>query len=117
MRYGILCDVELLDLSNIVHAGNSKKEHQGMGASLVNTVVNYSISIGVGIAGTVEVHVNNGGKTKANELLGYRAALYMAVGLAGLGILIALTFVGKTFLSTGEKKVDVEHKKGEDFGI
>ncbi|RDA85703.1 hypothetical protein CP532_0723, partial [Ophiocordyceps camponoti-leonardi (nom. inval.)] len=33
------------------------RRHQGMGASLVSTVVNYGIAIGVGIAGTVEMHV------------------------------------------------------------
>ncbi|KAM3505524.1 hypothetical protein MY11210_007940 [Beauveria gryllotalpidicola] len=40
-----------LTLSNAV-----AKEHQGIGASLVNTVVNYGIALGVGIAGTVEVN-------------------------------------------------------------
>jgi hypothetical protein len=43
-----------------------------MAASLVNTVVNYSISIGVGIAGTVDIHVNKGGRTENDELGGYR---------------------------------------------
>lgn len=46
-----------LILSNLV-----KKEHQGMGASLVNT--DYSISVGVGIAGTVKVHTNREGITQ-----------------------------------------------------
>ena len=31
---------------------------QGVAASLVNTVVNYSISIGIGVAGTVEREVH-----------------------------------------------------------
>lgn len=53
------------------------KEHQGVAASLVNTVVNYSISLGLGFAGTVEVHVNNGGKTPDDLLKGYRGAFYM----------------------------------------
>ena len=34
-----------------------------MAASLVNTTVNYSISLGLGFAGTIEVHVHRGGKT------------------------------------------------------
>lgn len=38
-----------LILSNAVN-----KEHQGIGASLVNAVVNYSIALGVGFAGTVD---------------------------------------------------------------
>lgn len=65
------------------------KEHQGIAASLVATVVNYSISIGLGVAGTVEVHVNQGGR---DVLQGYRGALYTAVGLSGTGILFALYF-------------------------
>lgn len=79
-----------LILSNAV-----KKEHQGIAASLVATVVNYSISLGVGFAGTVEVHVNNGGKTKADLLKGYRGALYLGVGLAGLGLVICLVFLAR----------------------
>ena len=65
------------------------KEHQGVAASLVVTIVNYSISIGLGIAGTVEVHVNDGGQ---NLLKGYRGASYAAVGLSGLGVFWALYF-------------------------
>lgn len=76
-----------LTLSNAV-----KKEHQGIGASLVNTVVNYSISIGLGIAGTVEGHVNGGGNTKEELLKGYRGALYVAIGLAGLGLVLSSFF-------------------------
>lgn len=79
-----------LILSNAV-----KKEHQGIAASLVATVVNYSISLGVGFAGTVEVHVNNGGANKADLLMGYRGALYMGIGLAGLGLLICLIYLVK----------------------
>lgn len=71
------------------HAG---PEHQGIGASLVNTIVNYSISIGLGIAGTVEVYVNNGGTNPADILKGYRGAWYSGIGLSGLGILFALYF-------------------------
>jgi len=79
-----------LILSNAV-----AKEHQGVGASLVNTVVNYSISIGLGFAGTVEGHVNHGGKTPQDILLGYRGALYMSIGLAGLGLGVSTLFAIK----------------------
>ena len=61
-----------LILSNAV-----SKDHQGVGASLVNTVVNYSISLGLGFAGTVQVHVNHGGMTPEEQFEGYRGALYM----------------------------------------
>ncbi len=66
------------------------KEHQGIAASLVATVVNYSISIGLGIAGTVESHVNNEGQ---DLLKGYRGALYAGIGLSGTAVLLSLLFV------------------------
>ena len=40
--------------------------------------------------------MNNGGLTNADVLHGYRCALYMAIGLAGLGILLAISFLLKT---------------------
>jgi hypothetical protein len=65
------------------------REHQGVSASLVATIVNYSISLGLGLRGTVEVHVNNGGK---GLLRGYRGAWYLAIGLSGLGIVLAMFY-------------------------
>ncbi|KIW78101.1 hypothetical protein Z517_07934 [Fonsecaea pedrosoi CBS 271.37] len=75
---------------NIVLSDHMPPEHQGLAASLINTVINYSISIGLGIAGTVEVHVNDGGR---NPLQGYRGAWYLAIGLDGLGILCAICLI------------------------
>ncbi|KAF3064092.1 hypothetical protein GL218_01228 [Daldinia childiae] len=49
-------------------------EHQGIAASLVTTVVNYSGALALGVAGTVELHVNNGGVTAEDILKGYRGA-------------------------------------------
>ncbi|KAJ5797314.1 uncharacterized protein N7503_006610 [Penicillium pulvis] len=74
-----------LILSNSMH-----RHHQGLAASLVATTVNYSISLGLGFAGTVETHVNDGGK---DILQGYRGALYMGIGLAGLGLFISILFM------------------------
>jgi len=65
-------------------------EQQGIAASLVNTVINYSISIGLGIAGTVESQVNDGGR---NLLQGYRGAWYVGIGLDGVGILLACCLI------------------------
>lgn len=66
------------------------REHQGLAASLVNTAVNYSISLGLGFAGTVETHVNDEGRS---ILKGYRGALYMGVGLAGLGLAVSVGYM------------------------
>ncbi|KAL6236263.1 hypothetical protein BDW75DRAFT_250204 [Aspergillus navahoensis] len=65
-------------------------KHQGASASLINTVINYSIAIGLGIAGTVEAEVMNGGE---DRLVGYRAALWTSVGLSALAFSIALVYV------------------------
>ncbi|OQE41172.1 hypothetical protein PENCOP_c005G08750 [Penicillium coprophilum] len=74
----------------IILSNSMPREHQGLAASLVNTIVNYSISIGLGLAGTVESQVNRGG---TDTFRGYRGASYMGIGLAGLGIAIATMFV------------------------
>lgn len=65
------------------------KEHQGMSASLVSTVVNYSISLGLGIAGTVNKYTAE----KHGTLAGLRAGWYFGIGLDVLGIAIAGYFV------------------------
>lgn len=69
-----------------------------MAASIVATVVNYSISIGLGIAGTIESQINRDG---TQVLLGYRSAWYVCVGMAGLGWLLAVSFY---FVSRGDRK-------------
>jgi hypothetical protein len=66
---------------------------QGIAGSLISTTVNYSISLGLGLASTVEVHVNDNGR---DLLMGIRGAWFMGVGLGGLGILICLAFVVKS---------------------
>lgn len=77
-----------LTLSNSV-----AKKHQGIGASLVNTVVNYGIALGVGFAGTVDVNVHGGIDTEHARLRGYRSALWTGVGIGGLGLLISCVFL------------------------
>ncbi|KAI1822633.1 major facilitator superfamily transporter [Xylaria intraflava] len=64
-----------------------KREHQGTGASLVNTVINYSISLAVGFAGTVETHVG-----QPDQLSSFRGGLYFGVGTAAFGLAICIVF-------------------------
>ncbi|KAH7319184.1 hypothetical protein BKA65DRAFT_437906, partial [Rhexocercosporidium sp. MPI-PUGE-AT-0058] len=77
--------------ATILLSDHMRKEHQGVAASLVNTVINYSVSIGLGFAGTIESKVNKGGE---HLLGGYRGAWYMGIGLAGLGICVSVLFGG-----------------------
>jgi MFS family permease len=76
--------------ASIIVSDSLPPERQGTAGSLVNTIVNYSIAFGLGLAGTVELQVNKGGQDLER---GYRGALYMGIGLAGLGILCALTLL------------------------
>jgi len=63
------------------------RKRQGVGASLVNTTVNVSISLGLGIASTVQAAVQGG-----DALRGQRGALYTGIGMAGAGLLCAVFF-------------------------
>ena len=82
--------------ATIIFSNAVPQEYQGMGASIVMTVVNYSISLGLGFAGTIEKNINHGGLTDADKLFGYRAALWFSVGLAGLGLALSLIFVARS---------------------
>ncbi|KAK4500430.1 hypothetical protein PRZ48_008619 [Zasmidium cellare] len=90
-----------------VYLSNSiAKEQQGVAASLVSTVVNYSISLGLGFAGTVEVNVRHGDSPE-EVLNGYRGALYIAVGFAGMGLATSVVFLAHTYWSGREgRKVE-----------
>lgn len=87
----------------ILLSNHMPKEHQGLAASLVNTMVNYSISIALGIAGTVEVSVNNHGATEADLMWGIRSAWWTGVALAGCGVVLGALFFGRTWLKEGWK--------------
>jgi hypothetical protein len=72
-------------------------ERQGIAASLIATVVFYSQSLGLGMAGVVEVNVAHG-----SVLNGYRGAWYLAIGLSGLGLGVGIIFALTSML--GETK-------------
>jgi hypothetical protein len=61
------------------------RDMQSIAGSLVATVVNYNVSLGLYLAATVEVYTNNGGTTPDGILKGLRGAWYLGVDSAGLG--------------------------------
>ena len=79
--------------ATIIMSNAVSKKNQGIAASLVTTIVNYSISLGLGFAGTVEVHVNNGGHNPQDVLKGYRGAWYVGIGLAATGLFISVVYL------------------------
>ncbi|KAF2468938.1 MFS general substrate transporter [Lindgomyces ingoldianus] len=97
--------------ANILLSSSLPKEKQGIAASLVSTMVNYSISCGLGFAGTIDRYIitqeaNKRGihgnpaplfdhsmTTQTIRLIGHRAAFWFAVGLGGLGMVVAGIFI------------------------
>ncbi|KAI1813904.1 putative major facilitator superfamily transporter [Poronia punctata] len=67
-------------------------EHQGIAASLVTTVVNYSGALALGIAGTVESRFNGNGRDAEDILRGYRGAWYLGLSLATTGFIVSSVF-------------------------
>ena len=70
-------------------------KQQGITISLVATVVNHSMSLGLGIASTAQYYIDDDGR---DILAGYRGAFYVSIGLGSLGILIAVAFFIKDLL-------------------
>lgn len=93
----------------IILSNQMPPEHQGLAASLINTVVNYSISIGLGMAATVEAHVNSDG---ADLLRGYQGAWYLGIGLDALGMVFAVGLI-ISWRATAKAKIRAELEKKE----
>lgn len=90
------------------------KEKQGIAASLVSTMVNYCISCGLGFAGTVHRHAFINASTARGQrgiplpvaeitplyteirAEAIKGPWFFAVGLSGLGVIIAAWFVLRT---------------------
>ncbi|KAM0724227.1 hypothetical protein Q7P37_000109 [Cladosporium fusiforme] len=68
------------------------RESQGIAASLISTMVNYSISLGLGMAGSVERYVGD----RDGALEGWRAGLWFGVALDAVGLVISAYFIWKT---------------------
>lgn len=83
-----------LDMSfpaaTIILSDNLPMQYQGMAGSLANTMVNYSMSLCLGMGTTVETQINKDG---SRLLKGYRAAEYLSVGLSGLGCVISTIYL------------------------
>jgi MFS family permease len=97
--------------ANILMSSSLPKEKQGIAASLVSTLVNYSISAGLGFAGSIDRYTMEAAANRRGidakersmwttdaaaievRLMGLRSSLWFAAGLGGMGMLIAGVFV------------------------
>lgn len=96
--------------SSIILSDFLPKENQGMGGSLVNTVVNYSVSLFLAIASTPDAQYkkNSGG----NVLTGFRAGIWFGVGCVGTAVLIAVVLI---FVEHNMHKHDNEKGEKEEI--
>jgi MFS family permease len=95
--------------ATIVLSNHMPIKHQGLAASLVVTVVNYSISLALGVAGTVERRVLDRA-VKSHEqyavLRSVKSGFYSGMCMAALGILLATFYFIKSLRKEGWKTVD-----------
>jgi hypothetical protein len=78
----------------------SPQDTQGIAGSQVATVVNYSVSLGLGFAATVEVYMNNGATRPDDILKGFKDVWRLGIRLGGLRFLVAVTYLVKELLQT-----------------
>jgi predicted MFS family arabinose efflux permease len=75
---------------SLIIANSVPQNVQGTASGLVQVIVNYSIALGLGMAGTIEAYVNDGGQ---DLLRGYHGAFYFATCVSFVGLLLVLAFV------------------------
>lgn len=76
--------------SQLVFSNTVKRSEQGVAGSLVGTILQYGIAMGIGLGGTVEAYTNGGGTKPLN---GLRGAFYLGAGMGLLGLIIVVIFV------------------------
>ncbi|KAF5664738.1 aminotriazole resistance [Fusarium heterosporum] len=76
--------------AQVIASNSVSRRQQGVASSLIGTLNLYGNSLGQGFAGTIETEV---GTNDDDEVKGYRAALYFAIGLAMLGLALDVVFV------------------------
>lgn len=91
--------------ATVILSNSLPKAQQGVAASLVATFQNYAISIGLGIAGTVEYYqTRNLPDSIETDIHGFRVAFYMGMGLAGCGVVLSLIFILKQAKDNAQRR-------------
>ncbi|MCJ1402930.1 hypothetical protein MMC11_006151 [Xylographa trunciseda] len=97
--------------SGILISNTVLPEEQGVAGSFISTVVQYSIAIGLGVAATVEAHVNKG---SSDLVLGYRGAYWLGMGFSVIAFFVVVFFVRDHRFDGSEK---AEKEVQSDDGI
>lgn len=86
------CPDFIYTAAQIVACNSVSRKDQGVAGSLIGTLQLYATSIGLGFAGIVETHVATHAAAQG-PADGYRAALYLGMGFAGVALIVGLVFV------------------------
>jgi hypothetical protein len=89
-------------------------EQQEIAATLINPVLNYSISQGLGLANTVEANASHSG---ADVESGYRSTMRTAIGSAGLGLCIFRCRFGIQWYKKGKQMLGLRVRHGRDRAL
>ncbi|KAF2838142.1 hypothetical protein M501DRAFT_935689 [Patellaria atrata CBS 101060] len=92
--------------ASLILSNHMPRERQGLAASLINTVLNYSISISLGIAGTVETTVIGHDPQPGDLEWGFRCAFYTAISISALGVVLGALYFCRSLIREGWKVMD-----------
>ncbi|EOD44860.1 yor378w-like protein [Neofusicoccum parvum] len=89
--------------STVILSNSMPGEHQGLAAALVTTVINYSVSITLGIAALVEVQVAKPGGRLEDIADAMHSAYYVGIAFGAAAVVLAGVFFVRTYLKEGWK--------------
>ncbi|KAL4962151.1 major facilitator superfamily domain-containing protein [Aspergillus stella-maris] len=95
----------------IIASNTVRRHQQGVAGSIIGTLNLYGNSLGLGFASTVEVQI---AQSSGNTIMGYRAALYFAVAIGAIALILDVTFVRRT---KDEREGWQEGDRDEDVAI
>lgn len=73
----------------IIASNSVRRNQQGIAGSVIGTLNLYGCSLGLGFASTIEEQTAR----RSGEIMGYRAALYFAVGISAVALILDVCFV------------------------
>ncbi|KAF2087904.1 YOR378W-like protein [Saccharata proteae CBS 121410] len=103
--FGIIIMPFGMDMSfpaaTVILSNSMPREHQGLAAAFVTTVMNYAVSLSLGIAALVEAKTMTGDGSVEDTKRGIFHASLVGICMAGLAVALAGVFFGKRMMKEG----------------
>ena len=75
--------------SGAVMASNSvEKKDQGVASSTISLITTWGVSLGMAMAGNLEMQINHGGHTPEDKLYGYRGCFWLGCAFSSLAVIV-----------------------------